>query len=327
MNKKIILVTGGLGYIGSHIVFNLLKNNYPVIVVDQNENRKLKILNILGNFKNFSFFSLDISKISINKILIDKNVDSIIHCAGKKSFIDSWKEPDLYIKKNLDITKNLLSSLTPKVKELIFISSGIIYENTVGNIYKEDDLVDPKNPYAKSKYLQEKILKEFSLNNNVKVSVLRCFNLVGGYYEYGLGEDVNQVNSVNAAIVKTIHKHDEFSIYGNDLNTFDNTTVRDYIHIDDLVSAIKLCLELEKYQHNFQLFNIGSGKGTSIKQLLNIFESMIDKKIPVKYLEKREGESASFIANIDKAKSVLGWIPKKSIEVACEDILKANFII
>lgn len=320
--NNVILITGGLGYIGSHICLKLLICNYHVLVIDKISLHKQKIFQTFSQFKNFKFIEGNLNNLPLKNIFYENNVVTVIHCAGKKDFSESWNNPDAYINDNVFITKNLLINLPISIKNFIFLSTCMVYGNH--EIYKENTEPLPQSPYAQSKYFQENLIINHAKKYNYNVAILRVFNPIGCYNNYHLGENINNSNMIIPAILKCLLSEQKtFNIYGNQFNTIDGTTVRDYIHIDDLVYFIMNYLDKYSYfTEKIQYWNVGSSSGLSVEQLLAKFESIMGLKVNRNYIEPRKCENPLIVANIDKAQEELNWFPKKNINDALNSIIE-----
>lgn len=326
--NNVILITGGLGYIGSHLAYQLLANGYQVIVIDRNISKKNKTLNILNKFPLFHCIEGDLLLLNIGVICYEYRIDTIIHCAGRKNFIEAFSQPHLYIQDNINITQNIINHVKNNIniKNFIFISTCMVYQNNINMIDKENLNIKPTHPYALSKFMEESLLEKQLKDLNL--CILRCFNPIGCNNLGRLGEDINKSSTISSAIIKSILSKDRiFHIYGNQFNTIDGTSMRDYFDINSIFDFIRIWLQYTKpYSRSFEIFNIGSGKGTTVLQLLEIFEKYGKIHLDRRYIEQRFAESPHIVANIDKALS-LGWNPLSSMDNACLSVLKFNQII
>lgn len=318
MNNN-ILITGGLGYIGSHICMKLLSNQYNIFVIDRLSTHKKKILTSLHRFKNFNFIEGDMNQIPLKYIMQTNNIDTVIHCAGKKDFSQSWNKPNEYIAGNVILTKSLLDNLPTTIKNFIFLSTCMVYGNQ--QLYKETITPLPQSPYAKSKHIQENLIVEHSNKNNYHAAILRVFNPIG--YQENLGEDIYNSQMIVPAILRClISESKTFNIYGNQFNTIDGTTVRDYIHIEDLTLFVHNYFD--KYldlQDKVNFWNVGSSHGVSVEELLSKCETLSKTLIKRNYVQSRQCDNPSIIANIEKAKTQLSWKPQETIENALKSSL------
>lgn len=314
------LVLGGAGYIGSHLVALLVEENYEVIVVDNLSNssgRELKIIeNIFG--KEILFFNFNFgNKKKLRKLFKDFEIKCVFHLAGFKSVNESVNFPLKYYKNNLSNTINLLSVMEEfKCKNIIFSSSATVYKSSSVPLSEYDEL-KPINPYGKTKLMIEDILRDLK---GWRIIILRYFNPIGSHYSGLIGENTENPNNLVPYIVDVITKKKEFlKIYGNDYNTKDGTGIRDYIHVSDLAEG-----HLKAYQKIMEgdineVYNLGTGKGYSVMDVIEMMEKVFEVKIEYKICERREGDVAISMANVEKVKE-MGWIAKKSLEEMCFDI-------
>lgn len=320
-----ILVTGGMGYIGSHTVLELLKKNYEVIVIDNlcnsNIDVKEKIEKLSG--KTFEFIKADVrDKSVLEEIFKNNKIDSVIHFAGLKAVGESVKKPIEYYDNNIGSTIVLLNIMKKyNCKKIVFSSSATVYGAKNKLPYKEYmEVGETTNPYGTSKLMIEKILEDLYISDNTwEISILRYFNPIGSEISGTLGENPKGIpNNLMPYIVRVASGElEELSIFGNDYNTIDGTGVRDYIHVVDLAKGhIKA---IKKIKKGVNIYNLGTGKGTSVLELVNTFEKVTGKKIKYRIVEKREGDIAEVYADPSKAKEELGWIAEYDIEDMCRD--------
>lgn len=323
-----ILVTGGAGYIGSAVVSVLSERGYNVSIIDKSPpSDYLKSI-----AKCYTGYFHD--KSLLNKIVSDSNgIDLVIHMAALISAPDSVKTPELYYSENLYNSMLLLDScIELNIKKFIFSSSAAVYDYSKYSLeagvpkISEDDTPLPTTPYGSSKLFFENILQDICHTKSIEAIALRYFNPIGassrslyGRKDFGLG--------VFGALLKTLlKKQDKFIIAGTDFNTPDGTGVRDYIHIEDLaeahINAIENFQEAIKGHNGYNVFNIGSGVATSVKQLLALFEESSKAKLPFVNGDRREGDPPGGSGDISKAKKVLKWSPKRAIKEAVKDDLK-----
>jgi UDP-glucose 4-epimerase len=335
---KNILITGGCGYIGSHTCLKLLKKGFNIFIIDSNINSSeisLKMVTRLCNAEskfqgNLKFFKEDISLgNNLEKIFeyaksINLPIDSVIHFAGLKSVEQSTKKPILYWNKNLIGTIKLLQTMEKfGCKKIVFSSSAIIYESS-NKPLKENSTLKPLNPYGSNKLAIESFLKDVFQSNSTtwKIANLRYFNPIGSHSSGLLGESPLGVpNNIFPLISKSAYEPSYvLKVFGNDWPTKDGTPIRDYIHVMDLAEGhIKTLEYLEKSNPQILHLNLGTGKGTSVLELINIFQKVNKVKVPFTYEKRREGDVASLIADNSKAISLLGWFPKRELEIMCRD--------
>tara|TARA_Y100000591_G_scaffold324043_1_gene342843 strand:+ start:39 stop:1046 length:1008 start_codon:yes stop_codon:yes gene_type:complete len=324
-----ILVTGGLGYIGSHFIVQLLKEDTDLLIIDNLSNSKLDNLKFIENLtkKKINFIECDTrDKKNINKIFLNETIDTIIHFAGLKSISESFEKSSEYFSNNISGTSNLLdSALKNNVNNFIFSSSATVYGNKHPSPWKESQEIKlPESPYAISKIVSEKILENASrFQINFKVGVLRYFNPIG-YHESGyIGENIATSKNLIPAIINYLLGNSKIlNVYGNDYETHDGSCVRDYVHINDLVDGhLKALKYIKNSNKNFDIWNLGSGCGYSVFQIINIFEKLTNSKIKISMSPRRNGDLPYFWADISKAKKELNWAPVKHIEEMIADSL------
>lgn len=331
MDKK-ILVTGGCGYIGSHTLISLSMAGYIPIVLDNLSNSSLEALkqveNILG--ERIKFYNVDIlDKLSLKKIFSENDFEAVVHFAGLKSVSDSFKRPISYYKNNVSGTIALLEIMEKSnIKNLVFSSSATVYCKSVNSPIKENSRLCPTNPYGNTKLTIEKICRDLTNSSSEKpwnIFSLRYFNPVGSHESGLIGEDPSGIpNNLMPYISQVaVGELDILSIFGNDYPTSDGTGVRDFIHVTDLaeghVSALNWIMKEEKSKSICREINLGTGRGTSVLELVNLFEKETGIKIPYKFAPRRNGDNASSYADPSLAKSLLNWEAKKSIENMIED--------
>ena len=318
-----ILVTGGLGYIGSHTIVELTKNNYEVVVIDNLSNSKIGVLDKLKKItnKDIKFYQGDVcDKELLRKIFKENNIDSIIHFAGYKAVGESVLKPLMYYRNNIDSTLSLLEVMEEfKCYNIIFSSSATVYGNPKSLPIYEDFPLSTTNPYGSTKLFIEQILKDlYTSNNKYNITILRYFNPIGADVSGLIGEDPKGIpNNLMPYIVKVATGELEcLSIYGDDYDTLDGTGVRDYIHVTDLARGHVLSL---KNLNGLRIYNLGTGHGTSVLELVNTFEKVNNIKINKKIVARRAGDIAECFASCDKAFKELGFKAEKTIEDMCRD--------
>ncbi len=336
--SNIILLTGGSGFVGSHIALNLLKKNYNVIIFDSYINSSRIVFNKFNKVldeeflnDNLKFYEGDLrEEESLNKLFANvykqgKNIDSVIHCAGLKSVKDSCKNSLKYWDVNVAGTINLIKAMNKfDCKKLIFSSSATVYDPTQLGLLNENSKLKPNNPYGNTKYVIEKLLEDIYLssNNAWRIVNLRYFNPIGADPDGLIGESPSSgKNNIYPLILDAASKKlEKFTIFGNDWDTKDGTCVRDYIHIDDLAeSHVRALNYISESKSDFLNLNIGTGKGTSVLELINTFEEINKVKIPYVYGPRRQGDFGSIVADNNLAKNKLNWIPQKNLEDMCRD--------
>jgi len=342
MNKS-ILITGGLGYIGSHIVCKLLKKGYDVVVVDYNPSLTVVLDKIqkICNKRPF-FYEMDIRSDKLSIVFSEHDIIGVIHLAGLKSVNESILNPLLYYDNNVSGTINLLKVMQYyNVFKLIFSSSATVY-----GIPEKDAAITETNkigenitnPYGETKYVIEKML--ISLSNSDKrwkITSLRYFNPVGSHKSYLLGDDpigtpanlmpylcrVAYHNNVR----KMSDEYEKLKIFGNDYSTYDGSCVRDFIHISDLANSHVSALgNFLKEEGHYKVYNVGTGKGISVLELINVFifvnsEDIVGKKmlLPYEIAERRSGDIAVVYCDNSLIKTELDWYPEKNLANMCKD--------
>lgn len=334
MNKK-ILITGGLGFIGSHTVVEILKTNLDIIIIDNLSNSFEDTLNKIEKItsKKPNFYKIDLTnKEELETLLIFKNqIDTCIHFAGYKSVKESMDNPYKYYNNNLISTINLIDLLhNLNCKKIIFSSSCTVYGNCSGKVTELSE-TSPINPYGFTKYTIENLF--FSLTNSTegkkygwKIVNLRYFNPIGSHESGLLIENPKGEEHLNLIpiIIKVIQKKiNVLEIFGNDYNTVDGTPVRDYIHVSDVALAhVQSIYYIDKMDKSFDVFNIGIGKGFTVLEIVKIFESFLKTKIPYKFSNRRSGDSEICYSDNLKSKELLNFIPNYTIEKTIFDIIK-----
>ena len=323
-----VLVTGGAGYIGSHTVVELLNENKEVVVVDNFSNSKPEMLDKIKKItnKDFKFYELDYSnKEKMDKVFAENKIDSVIHFAGYKAVGESVEKPIEYYTNNVSGTLNLLDVMRKhNVKTIIFSSSATVYgDPEVVPLTEMCKIGGTTNPYGSSKLFIEQILKDvYKSDNTWDVCILRYFNPIGSHESGIIGEEPQgRPNNLMPYIVRVASGElEELSIFGNDYNTPDGTGIRDYIHVVDLAKGhIKALEKLEKEKSGIYIYNLGTGKGYSVLDMVHAFEKTTGQKIKYKITERRAGDIATCYADATKAKEELNWVAEKTLEDMCRD--------
>ena len=299
-----ILVIGGAGYIGSHVVKALLKRNMEVTVLDN-----LSTGTKLNLFPQANFIEGDILNYDQILTALKQNVDGIVLLAGKKAVGESMENPMKYALNNINGVINVLNALVEaNVKKAIFSSSAAVYGMPQYLPLDEEHPVNPMSFYGFTKLETERFLKWYDQLKGIKFVSLRYFNAVG-YDEVGdvKGLEENPQNLLPIVMEAAIGKREKLKIFGNDYPTRDGTCIRDYIHVTDLGSAHALALEYLDNGGESQILNLGTSIGSSVLEMVNKTEEIIGKKIPYEFAPRRAGDPAELTAKADKAKEVLGW--------------------
>ncbi len=325
-----VLVTGGCGYIGSHTTTLLLKENIDVVIIDNLSNSKIDVLDKIREItgKSVTFYQEDLCNLDkVRSIFEKEKIDAIIHFAGLKAVGESVSKPLLYYQTNLISTMNLLTCMKEfSVKKLVFSSSATVYGNPDSLPILEDFPLSATNPYGQTKLMIETILKDvYKADNSLDITILRYFNPIGAHESGLLGEDPNGIpNNLMPYIVKVAtNKLPVLNVFGNDYNTVDGTGVRDYIHVMDLANGHILALKNPK--SGLKIYNLGTGKGTSVLELVTMFEKVNNLKVNYKIVARRPGDIDACYASNVKAKNELGFETKYSLEDMCKD--SYNFVL
>ena len=326
-----ILVTGGAGYIGSHTCVELLNEGFEVVVIDNFSNSKSSSLDAIKKItgKDFKFYEIDyLDKDALNKVFEENKIDAVINFAGFKAVGESVQKPIEYYTNNISGALNLLDVMRKhNVKKFVFSSSATVYGNPEKIPLTEDCKIGgTTNPYGTSKLFIEQILKDIYVSDNSwDIIILRYFNPVGAHESGLIGEDPKGIpNNLMPYIAKVATKElKELSVFGNDYNTPDGTGVRDYIHVVDLAKGHVLALnKLEKEGTGLFIYNLGTGTGYSVLDLVHAYEKANNVKVPYKIAPRRDGDIATCYSDPTKAKNELGFVATKTIEDMCHDSYK-----
>lgn len=321
-----ILVTGGCGFIGSHTCCELLDNNYEVVIIDNLSNSKEDVIDKIKKItnKNLKFYKGDLcDKALVDKIFKEENIDAVIHFAGLKAVGESVKKPLLYYRNNIDSTLTLLEVMSKyNCKKLVFSSSATVYGNPKTLPIKENFDLKTTNPYGSTKLYIEGILKDlYNSDNEWSIAVLRYFNPIGAHKSYLIGENPNDIpNNLMPYIVKVATKKlEQLSIFGNDYNTIDGTGVRDYIHVVDLAIGHIKAIELINKEKGIDFYNLGTGHGYSVLEIVKTFEKVNNIKVNYKIVERRPGDIDACYADCSYALKKLNFKATKTIEEMVKD--------
>ena len=319
-----ILVTGGCGYIGSHTVVKLLEEKFEVVIIDNLVNSKREVLEKIKKItgSDVTFYQEDLCNLDALKNIFKKEkFDAIIHFAGLKAVGESVQIPLKYYQNNLISTMNLLLCMQEyNVKKLVFSSSATVYGNPKSLPIKEDFPLQTTNPYGTTKLMIEQILKDvYQSNPDFDITILRYFNPIGAHKSGLLGEDPNGIpNNLMPYVVRVaMGTLPVLSIFGSDYNTVDGTGVRDYIHVLDLAKGHLLALKNPK--SGLKIYNLGTGKGTSVLELVNMFEKVNQVKVNKKFTARRDGDIDACYASNEKAMKELGFKCEYTLEDMCKD--------
>ena len=315
-----VLVTGGCGYIGSHTCVELLNSGYEVVVIDNLSNSKEIVIDNLKKItgKEFKFYKEDIcDKNKLNQIFDNENIDAVIHFAGFKAVGESVNKPLMYYRNNLDSTITLLEVMKEhNCKKIVFSSSATVYGKPEKLPITEDFPLHTTNPYGTTKLMIEMILNDLYISDNDwSIAILRYFNPIGAHKSGLLGEDPNGIpNNLMPYIVKVANKElKELSVFGSDYDTIDGSGVRDYIHVVDLAKGHIKAIEKINKDKGIDSYNLGTGNGYSVLQIIETFKRVNNIDIPYKIVERRPGDIDSCYASVEKAKKLLNLISKKCV--------------
>lgn len=315
-----ILVTGGAGYIGSHCALSLLENGHDVVIFDSLELGHIETVNTLKNLnlkgKLVDFIKGNLQNFEdINNVFKKHKIDMVMHFAAYSQVAESVKMPEKYFKNNVGGSTNLFNAMVENgVKKVVFSSTAATYGEPVYTPIDENHPQKPINPYGETKLEIEHILDEYDKKYGLKSVRLRYFNVAGADKESRVGEWHEPETHLIPNILKsTFSGGQTFQMFGTDYDTVDGTCVRDYINVEDLISAHLLAAEYLNKGGKTDYFNLGTTDGNSVKQVFSVCEKVTDKSIPVDIQGRREGDPAILVADNQKAKTVLGWQPEKTL--------------
>lgn len=321
-----VLVTGGAGYIGSHTVIELLNEGHQVVVVDNLSNSSAESLNrvhqITGR-KPF-FYNIDITnRTALGEVFKEHKIDSVIHFAAYKAVGESVEKPFMYYRNNIDGTLVLFEIMQIHgVKNLVFSSSCTVYGEPDEIPITEDSPLSAVNPYGRTKLFNEYMLQDFyQADNSLNIALLRYFNPVGAHESGIIGEDPNGIpNNLMPYISQVaVGKLEKLSVFGDDYPTNDGTGIRDYIHVVDLAKGHLKALEKVSTDSGLVIYNLGTGKGSSVLDMVKAFEEASGIKIPYQIVERRPGDAAAIWADTTKAEQELGWKAELGVFEMCAD--------
>lgn len=323
-----ILLPGGAGYIGSHTAVELLKAGKEIIIIDNFSNSKPEVLDKIKQItgKEFKFYELDyLDREKLEKVFEENKIEAVLNFAGYKAVGESVQKPIEYYTNNISGCLVLLDVMRKYgVKKFIFSSSATVYGDPEKvPITEESKTGGTTNPYGTTKLFIEQILKDIYVSDNTwDICILRYFNPVGAHESGLIGEEPKGIpNNLMPYVVRVASGQlKELSVFGNDYNTPDGTGVRDYIHVVDLAKGHVAALEkLDKEQNGMYIYNLGTGRGYSVLDMVKAFEKSTGKKVPYKIAPRRQGDIATCYAEPKKAKEELGWTATKTLEDMCKD--------
>ncbi len=322
-----VLVTGGAGYIGSHTAIELLESGKEIVILDNFYNSCPKVLQRIKELanKDFHFEECDIrDRAGLDKVFEKYDIDSVIHFAGLKAVGESCQKPLLYYENNISGTVTLCQAMAAHgVKKIVFSSSATVYGEHNQSPLKETMVAgETTNPYGTTKFFIEQILTDLAKSDpEWGVCILRYFNPIGAHKSGRIGESPNGIpNNLMPYITQVAEGKREFlSVYGNDYDTHDGTGVRDYIHVVDLaIGHIKALNKIEN-ETGVLTYNLGTGKGYSVLDVVNAFEKASGVKVPYKIVDRRPGDLATVYSDPAKAKAELNWTAERTLDDMCAD--------
>ena len=303
-----ILVTGGAGYIGSHTVYKLIEEGRDVVIIDNLETGYIEAVHPKAKFYKGDIRDKDF----LNGVFSKENIEAVIHFAANSLVGESMKNPLKYYDNNLYGTKVLLSSMIENnIYKIVFSSTAATYGEPEKFPIEETDKTEPTNTYGETKLAMEKMFKWTEVAHGLKYVSLRYFNACGAHESGKIGEAHNPETHLIPLILQVPNgKREHISIFGDDYNTEDGTCIRDYIHVTDLAEAHILAVDYLLKGNKSDIFNLGNGKGFSVKQVIDVARKVTKSDIPEVIAGRREGDPEILIASSDKAKNILGWNPK-----------------
>ncbi len=322
-----VLVTGGAGYIGSHTAIELLESGKEIVILDNFYNSSPKVLERIKELsgKSFHFEECDIrDRAGLDKIFEKYNIDSVIHFAGLKAVGESVQKPMLYYDNNISGTVTLCEAMAAHgCKKIVFSSSATVYgEHNVSPLKETMVAGGTTNPYGTTKFFIEQILTDIAkADKDWGVCILRYFNPIGAHESGRIGESPNDIpNNLMPYITQVAEGKREFlSVYGDDYNTHDGTGVRDYIHVVDLALGHLAALNKIENETGVLIYNLGTGNGYSVLDVVKAFEKASGKPLPYKIVDRRPGDLDAVFSDPSKAKAELNWEAKKTLDDMCRD--------
>ncbi|MEH7096637.1 UDP-glucose 4-epimerase GalE [Neobacillus vireti] len=321
-----VLVTGGAGYIGSHTCIELLNAGHEIIIVDNYSNSKPESLERVKELsgKDFAFYEVDLlDRVGLEKVFAENQIEAVIHFAGLKAVGESVSIPLHYYHNNITGTLILCEVMNQYgVKNLVFSSSATVYGMPERVPISEDFPLGATNPYGRTKLMIEEILRDLYVSDpEWSIALLRYFNPIGAHVSGRIGEDPNGIpNNLMPFITQiAVGKLKQLQVFGSDYPTVDGTGVRDYIHVVDLAIGHLKALEKILPATGVEAYNLGTGTGYSVLEIVAAFEKAADVTIPYKIVDRRPGDVAVCYADASKAKNELGWTASKGIAEMCED--------
>lgn len=307
-HQKTVLITGGAGYIGSHSAWACYQAGYKVIIIDNYSHQQT------FNPPWATIYPHDMGNTEIlHHIFTHYTIDAVIHCAASIEVAQSVSKPLAYYDNNVAKTITLLQIMQQyTVKQLVFSSSCAVYGNPLDERFDEEHPQNPLSPYARSKAMIETVLQDCAQAYGLEYISLRYFNAAGAYAQEGLGEQHFHETHIIPLLLQAAYTKKPFIVFGTDYKTKDGTAIRDYVHVRDIAHAHRLSLAHLQRNHCCDTFNIGTGIGYSVKELITMVEQVCQQPIKIIYQQRRPGDAHQLLANPMKAKNILGWQPQYS---------------
>jgi UDP-glucose 4-epimerase len=317
-----ILLTGGLGYLGSHMAAQLIEQGHEVVLIDNLSNSQIAVLDRLSKLtgKMIHFVQIDVrDKAALRQVFSQYPITQVVHFAGSKSVNESIQQPLDYYDNNVNGLISLLYAMKEaQVKTIVFSSTAAIYGEPEALPIPESARQAPITPYGRSKQMGEQVLQDLCIaEQGWKVAVLRYFNPAGAHPSGIIGEVPNGIpNNLVPYIAQVARDERPFlQVFGNDYNTVDGTGVRDFIHVQDLIDGhTKALAWLSTQSQTFEILNLGRGEGVSVKQMLDAFSKAVGRDIPYQVVARRDGDSASVYADASHANALLSWKATRTVD-------------
>ena len=320
-----VLITGGLGFIGSHTVVELTKQGENCLIIDNLSKSTIEVLGRIESIiqKEIPFFEIDLlNKDAVHNVFARHDISAVIHFAGFKSVGESVANPLMYYQNNLMSTLNLLDVMQEfDVKSLVFSSSATVYGDIHTPPLKENLSLGAPNPYGRTKLMLEQVLSDIAVaDNSWKIALMRYFNPIGAHTSGQLGEMPYGIpNNLMPHILKAANcETKKLQIFGGDYDTADGSCVRDFIHIMDLAKGHVQALKYVETYNGCEAFNLGTGVGYSVLDLIHTFEEVNDVRIPYEIVNRREGDIVTSVADVSKANNLLDWRTQYDLKDMCE---------
>ena len=316
-----ILLTGGCGYIGSHVVYELIRDNHNVTILDNLSTGNKKAAHPKAKF----IFGDQLDEKLLDKIFSNNNFDVVMHFSAKLIVPESVEKPLEYFENNVNGVRLLLSAMkNHNVKNIVFSSTAAVYGDQNLDLLKEDSPQNPINPYGQSKLACEFLIKSAAKAYNMNYVIFRYFNVAGADNSGEIGQSTKGrklTHLVPVVMEAVLGIRDKVSIFGNDYNTIDGTCVRDYIHVTDLAKAHLAGAKYTVIENKSNIFNLGSKHGFSVQQIIDTTEKVLSYKVPYDISKRRKGDPTKLVASNDKAKKELNWSPKYDLK----SIIKSDY--